>query len=239
MNPVLHVSNLSHGPARQPRLQAIDFELGRGERLGLLGVNGAGKSTLMQLLAGVMAADSGRILVMGQALSEGSAARRHIGYLPQRLPLYGELSVAENLAWAAMLHGLHGAAAGTAADRVLEQMDLSNVRRRLASRLSTGMAQRLGLAQALIHAPSVLILDEPTAGLDPVQTEQIRALLANLDDDISLVLATHLLDDVRQLCDRVLLLDGGRKHGEHAVDQDADLLAHFRDLAAHGRGTTP
>ncbi|MCB1802790.1 MAG: ABC transporter ATP-binding protein [Gammaproteobacteria bacterium] len=235
MNPALQVRQLSHGPVRQPRLHAIDFDLARGERLGLLGINGAGKSTLLQLLAGVMAADAGEIRVMGHAIGDGNAARRHIGYLPQRLPLYGELSVDENLAWAAMLHRLHGAAAREAADRVLQQMQLTGVRRRLAGRLSTGMAQRLGLAQAMIHSPSVLILDEPTAGLDPVQTEQIRTLLAGLDENISLVLATHLLDDVQRLCDRVLLLDGGRKHGEHAVNDDADLLAHFRTMAADSR----
>lgn len=228
MNPALHVVNLSLGPARDRRLHAIDFDLAHGERLGLLGVNGAGKSTLLQLLAGVLTPASGEIRVDGIDIHDDLAVRTRIGYLPQRLPLYGELSVDENLAWAAMLHGLHGDAAADAIDRVLHQVGLAGVRRRLAGRLSAGMAQRLGLAQALVHAPAILLLDEPTAGLDPLQTDEIRRLLTGLDAAISLIVATHLLDDVQRLCSRVLVLDGGRKRGDHAVTADADLLAHFR-----------
>jgi len=183
----------------------------------------------MQLLAGVLAPDEGEILVLGQRLDRaGSGPRRHIGFLPQRVPAYPELTVRENLAWAGRLHGLHGAALQTAIDDMLERVQLANVERRLAGRLSAGMAQRLGLAQALLHQPAILILDEPTAGLDPLQTEQIRELLAALPDDISLILATHLLDDVQRLCNRVILLDAGRKTAEHAVTPEIDLLAHFR-----------
>jgi len=166
---------------------------------------------------------------LGQRLDRaGSGPRRHIGFLPQRVPAYPELTVRENLAWAGRLHGLHGAALQTAIDDMLERVQLANVERRLAGRLSAGMAQRLGLAQALLHQPAILILDEPTAGLDPLQTEQIRELLAALPDDISLILATHLLDDVQRLCNRVILLDAGRKTAEHAVTPEIDLLAHFR-----------
>ena len=114
---------------------------------------------------------------------------------------------------------------------MLQQVQLTEYRQRLAGRLSAGMAQRLGLAQALVHKPAILILDEPTAGLDPVQTEQIRELLAGLDADTSIVLATHLLDDVQRLCNRVILLEAGHKKAEHEVTATTDLHGHFQHRA--------
>jgi ABC-2 type transport system ATP-binding protein len=233
MKPLLLAHKLCYGPVQRPRLERVDLELAAGDRLALLGVNGAGKSTLLQLLAGCLAPRAGEVRVLGQALHQaGPLVRRHIGYLPQRVPLYPELNVTENLHWAGVLRGMRGPALRTAIDRVLARLDLGAVARRLAGRLSGGMAQRLGLAQAVLHEPGILILDEPTAGLDPLQTEQIRALLAELSAERSLVLATHLLDDVLTLCDRVILLDAGRKTAEHAVSTDTDLLAHFRQGAA-------
>ena len=146
MKPLLHARELGYGPTQRPRLSDIDLELKAGDRLGLLGVNGAGKSTLMQLLAGVLAPGSGAVYVLGQRLDRASAAvRRHIGYLPQRIPAYPELTVRENLAWAGRLHRLHGPALAAAIDGVLAQVQLSDVAGRLAGRLSAGMAQRLGL----------------------------------------------------------------------------------------------
>ena len=233
MKPLLHARGLGYGPAQRPRLSDVDLQLQAGDRLGLLGVNGAGKSTLMQLLAGVLAPDRGEVLVLGQRLDQDdSGVRRYIGFLPQRIPVYPELTVRENLHWAGRLHGLKAEALQTAIDEALHQVQLSEVRGRLAGRLSAGMAQRLGLAQALLHRPAILILDEPTAGLDPLQTEQVRDLLAALSEDISLVLATHLLDDVQRLCNRVILLDAGRKAAEHEVTPQTDLLAYFRGRAA-------
>jgi ABC-2 type transport system ATP-binding protein len=166
---------------------------------------------------------------MGRILHGDEAdLRRHIGFLPQRVPAYGELTVRENLAWAGRLRKLGGTALEQAIDAALQRTQLGDLGARLAGRLSAGMLQRLGLAQALIHDPQILILDEPTAGLDPLHTEQLRDLLRALPDATGVVLATHLLDDVQQLCDRVILLDDGRKVAEHAVDAGTDLLAHFR-----------
>lgn len=233
MKPLLHARQLSYGPAQRPRLSKVDLQLQAGDRLGLLGVNGAGKSTLMQLLAGVLAPAEGEVRILGQRLDQaGTALRRHVGFLPQRIPAYPELSVRENLYWAGRLRRLRGQALRDATDNVLQQVQLGDVANRLAGRLSAGMAQRLGLAQALLHHPEILILDEPTAGLDPLQTEQIRDLLGALPQDISLILATHLLDDVQRLCNRVILLDGGCKTAEHEVTADTDLLAHFRAQSA-------
>lgn len=229
MEAVLSAHDLSYGPPRQPRVRRIDLQLTAADRLGLLGLNGAGKSTLLQLLAGVLPPSAGEVRVLGRRLdADGHAARRQIGYLPQRVPAYPELSVRENLAWAGQLHGLRGRPLREAIATVLAQVELGNVADRLAGRLSAGMLQRLGLAQAILHRPRVLILDEPTASLDPLQTEQIRDLLGRLGDDVSLVVATHLLDDVLQLCGRVILLDQGRQVAEHPVTADIDLLAHLR-----------
>ena len=233
MKPVLLARQLSYGNPDRPRLSDFDLQLQPGDRLGLLGINGAGKSTLMQLLAGILAPSRGEVLILGQRLDRaGPALRRHIGFLPQRVPFYPELTVTENLQWAGRLRGLSGQGLIDAIDTVLDQVRLVEFSRRLAGRLSAGMAQRLGLAQALVHRPDILILDEPTAGLDPLQTEQIRGLLGSLGGETSVVLATHLLDDVQQLCNRVILLDAGCKKAEHEVTPDTDLLGHFRQHAA-------
>ena len=229
METLLLAHGLSYGNAKAPRLDRVDLELAAGDRLGLLGVNGAGKSTLMQVLAGVLAPRNGEVRIHGQRLDQaGPALRRHIGFLPQPVPVYSELTVSENLGWVGRLQRLRGARLESAIRRVLRDLELESVAERLAGRLSTGMTQRLGLAQAVLHEPEILILDEPTAGLDPFQTEQIRELLGGLSASRSLILATHLLDDVQSLCNRVLLLDSGRKAAEQMVTPETDLLAHFR-----------
>lgn len=233
MEPVLLARHISHGHRDRPRLSNIDLQLAPGDRLGLLGVNGAGKSTLMQILAGVVTPAQGEVEIHGQRLGhDGPVARRHIGFLPQRIPAYAELTVAENLDWAGRLRGLRGASLDKAVASVLHQVQLGDYRQRLAGRLSAGMAQRLGLAQALVHRPAILILDEPTAGLDPLQTEQIRELLAGLEAQTSIILATHLLDDVQRLCNRVVLLEAGQKTAEHEVNSATDLHVHFQRRAA-------
>lgn len=237
MEPCLQVRDLGCGPRRRPRLRGVAFELAAGERLAVLGVNGAGKSTLLQLLAGVLAPDSGEVLVHGRPLHGGEPAlRRHIGYLPQRPPFYPELTLAENLAWAGRLRGLHGARLDGAVAECLALVGLESVAGRLAGRLSGGMAQRLGLAQVVIHRPDVMLLDEPTAGLDPLQAEQIRNLLDRLAGACSLVLATHLLEDVHRLCGRVIVLDGGSQRVDRAVSAGVDLLEYLRDPATADGG---
>jgi ABC-2 type transport system ATP-binding protein len=229
METLLLARGISYGSAKAPRLDRVDLELAAGDRLALLGVNGAGKSTLMQVLAGVLAPRSGEVRIHDQRLDQaGPSLRSHIGFLPQPVPVYSELTVTENLEWAGRLHRLRGGKLESAIRRVLRDLELDPFAARLAGRLSTGMTQRLGLAQAVLHEPEILILDEPTAGLDPLQTEQIRQLLGGLSASRSLILATHLLDDVQRLCNRVLLLDSGRKTAEHAVTAEIDLLAHFR-----------
>jgi len=229
MEPLLRARDVGVGHPNNPRLDAVDLSIHDKDSVAILGANGAGKTTLIRLLAGVGAPDRGEILLNGQVLQRASAGvRRKIGYLPQRVPAYPELTVDENLRWAGRLHGLRDTALCEAMEQMCTALDLDGCRRRLAARLSAGMLQRLGLAQAMLHQPRLLILDEPTAGLDPLQLDQIRSLLRALADDCALVLATHLLDDVEQLCSRVVLLESGRIRLEHRVTPGSDLLALFR-----------
>lgn len=230
MQPLLLIRDLSHGSTRQPRLCEINLTVERGERLALLGVNGAGKTTLLQIVAGMLRPTRGEVLFDGQPLyAPGGNARRRIGFLPQQVACYPELSVQENLDWAARLRGLSRLGRRAAINEILPKVGLEAVANRLAGRLSAGMLQRLGLAQALLDRPELLVLDEPTASLDPLQTEQIRDLLDALSGDTSILLATHLLDDVRRLCGRVAVMRQGRVGTEHAVSDDIDLLTHFHD----------
>ena len=226
---MLQARNIDFGPPSRRRLHHVGFAIGAGERVAVLGANGAGKTTLLQLLAGACAPTRGDVLVDGRPLhTAGADTRRRIGYLPQRVPAYPDLSVSENLRWVGRLQGLRGRDLDAAVTRACEALDLADVRDRLAALLSAGMLQRLGLALALVHRPSLVILDEPTAGLDPVQMEQIRALLETRCADATLVLTTHLLDDVSRLCSRLLLLDGGHLVADQRVTPGSDLGALFR-----------
>jgi len=226
MGSLLRMRDIWVGDAPRARLQGIDLDLACGDRLGLLGVNGAGKSTLLAVLAGSLSPTRGTIEIDG--VSSLAERRRRVGYLPQRVACYPELTVRENLDWVARLHGLKGAAAARAIAHSLAQTAIGDYTNRLAGRLSSGMQQRLGLAQALIASPRVLLLDEPTASLDPVQREHIRALIRDLPETVSVILATHLFDDVLSVCGRVAIMDAGCKTAEHRVEPGMDLMQHFQ-----------
>lgn len=189
----------------------LNFDLHRGEILGILGPNGAGKSTVMQLLAGNLAASSGTIQICGVNLREQPReAKSHLGYLPEIPPLYPDLTVREYLGLAARLHGLRGQAERMGVDGAVERCGLGEVAQRLIGSISKGYQQRTGVAQAMIHSPPVLLLDEPTSGLDPLQIRDMRALIKEFGKTHSVVLSTHILPDAEALCDRILVLKGGR-----------------------------
>lgn len=230
MNPLLRIRGLRVGDTARLRLDGVDLDIHAGDRLGLLGVNGAGKSSLLLVLAGVIRPLAGTIEIDGDGGRD--AVRRQVGFLPQRVACYPELTVRENLDWCARLHGLRGRRRVRAIDRALQRVDLSDAARTLAGRLSAGMLQRLGLAQALIHEPRILLLDEPTASLDPVQTAQIRDLIDSQAETVSVVLATHLFDDVLQICQRVAIIANGRKVTERRVEPGMDLMSHFQPSQA-------
>jgi len=209
--PSLRARNLSRRHGKRMVLEALDLELYPGEVLGLLGPNGAGKSTTMRILTGNLASDSGDVEICGVDLFEDSvAAKMHLGYLPEIPPLYPELTVSEYLHLAARLHRVPESDVGAAVMQALQRCALTEVARRLIGNLSKGYQQRVGIAQAIVHAPAVIILDEPTAGLDPLQIREIRALITELGRSHGVILSTHFLPEAEALCGRVLILRQGR-----------------------------
>jgi ABC-2 type transport system ATP-binding protein len=206
-------------------LDGISFTLEHPQAVALLGANGAGKSTLMRILAGFLPADDGTVQIAGTDLARNpEAARHHLGYLPESAPFHAGFRVSEVLHFAAEAQGLHGKAAQDAVDSALEECSLTQVASRICDQLSKGYRRRLGLAQALVHRPGLLMLDEPTDGLDPLQKDSARKLLKALGKKHALLLSTHLLEEVPLVCDRVLMLQHGRLVYDGAVPGDLEKL---------------
>lgn len=188
----------------------VSFELKRGEVLGLLGANGAGKSTTMRMLTGNLAPSAGRIVINGHdLLDRPREAKRSLGYLPDQPPLYRELTVDEYLRFCARLNGIRSRALAAAVGHAKSRCGLEHVGRRVIGNLSKGFQQRVGIAQAIIHNPDIVILDEPTVGLDPIQIREIRALIAELASDHSVILSTHILPEIQAVCSRVQIIHQG------------------------------
>lgn len=197
----------------------LDLELRRGEVLGLLGPNGAGKSTTMQMLTGNLAPSSGSITVCGiDLLEHPKRAKAKIGYLPETPPLYRELNVDEFLTFCARLHRLPSTEIAQAVQNVKSRCGLSDMGQRLIAHLSKGYQQRVGIAQAILHQPDVVILDEPTVGLDPNQIRDIRALIRELSTQHSVILSTHILPEVEAVCDRVKIMHHGKIVFSDSID---------------------
>lgn len=219
----------------------VSFTVERGEVLGFLGPNGAGKSTTMQIISGVMTASSGSVSIAGfDIIDHPRPAKAQIGFLPEQPPLYPDLTVDEYLRYAALLRGLNRAAATDAVAQSKRRCGLDNSGRRLIGNLSKGFQQRVGIAQAIIHAPAVIILDEPTAGLDPIQIREIRQLIKELGTEHSVILSTHILPEVQTVCNRVLIIHEGRLVLDKKLDsmqaagQKQKMLISFRRAPAVG-----
>jgi len=197
----------SYGPIRA--VDSIAFEVRRGDVLAFLGPNGAGKTTAMKMITGFLDPDAGEVEVCGEPMSPAAIdVRKKIGYLPENAPAYGEMTAEEFLAFIADVRELPQPA--KAVGQVMEMTGLEEVRHQAIETLSKGYKRRVGLAQALIHDPEVLILDEPTDGLDPNQKKMIQDLIANLSSDKSIVLSTHILDEAERICNRALILSEGK-----------------------------
>lgn len=216
-------------------VDAVDLRLERGEILGLLGQNGAGKTSTMDMLCGVLAPSAGAIAIDGVDLLESPRrAKRGLGYLPEQPPLYPDMSVRGYLAFAAALHGLPGSERGGASERAMGLCGLTEVARRPIGNLSKGYRQRVGIAQAIVHDPAAIVLDEPTVGLDPIQIRAIRRLIADLGREHGIILSTHILPEVQALCSRVAIMHRGRiLHGgpmsAFTGDETADRITlHLR-----------
>lgn len=189
----------------------VSFSLNKGEVLGFLGANGAGKSTTMNMLCGVLAPSRGSIRVAGHDMVKDSCnAKRELGYLPEQPPLYRELSVDEYLGYCARLRRVPPVLRRQRLNDIKERCGLAGVGRRIIGQLSKGYQQRVGIAQAIIHLPPLIVLDEPTVGLDPIQIREIRQLIRGLGRDHGVILSTHILSEVQAVCDRVQILDRGR-----------------------------
>ncbi|HYQ91624.1 MAG TPA: ATP-binding cassette domain-containing protein [Candidatus Competibacteraceae bacterium] len=189
----------------------LSFTLHQGQVLGFLGPNGAGKTTTLQLLAGCLAPDAGRILILGHDLRQQPLrAKAGLGYLPEQPPLYPELTVDEYLTYCARLHHLPRGRLATAVAKTKARCELETVGKRLLGHLSRGYRQRVGLAQAIIHEPAVIILDEPAAGLDPVQQHELAGLIGELGREQGVILSTHSLAEVQSVCTHVQIIQQGR-----------------------------
>jgi ABC-2 type transport system ATP-binding protein len=208
---LVQVEDLTRSYGKVRVVDAVEFTLFRGQILGFLGPNGAGKSTTMRLVAGVLAPDGGRITINGvDLLDDPLRAKQALGYLPEQPPLYRDLTVDEQLSYSARLHGLSRAISRQAMAAIKQRCGLVAVGRRLIGNLSKGYRQRLGIAQALLHDPPVIILDEPTVGLDPIQLREIRDLIRELGQDHGVILSTHLLSEVQATCTHVQIMRDGR-----------------------------
>ena len=212
----LSARNLSRSFGNRQVVHDVSLEIRRGEVLGLLGHNGAGKSTTLQMLTGCLLPDSSEknessIEICGiDLLRRPVLAKAHIGYLPEPPPLYRELSVNEYLTFAARLRGMKPAAVTEAVAQTRQRCGLETVGNKIIGTLSKGYQQRIGIAQAIIHRPALIVLDEPTVGLDPTQIREIRGLIRELGNSSSVILSTHILSEVESVCDRVEIMQHGK-----------------------------
>ena len=223
---LIEVENLSKAYGAVKAVDGISFRVEKGEILGFLGPNGAGKTTTMRVLAGYLPATSGTARIAGLDIFEESLeVRRRIGYLPENPPLYPEMSVASYLDFVARIKQVPAERRGARVDAALEMAHITDKRKELIKRLSRGYRQRVGLAQALVHDPEVIILDEPTVGLDPKQIIEVRNLIKGLAGSHTIILSTHILPEVSMTCDRVVIINRGRIV---AVDTPANLTSQLR-----------
>src|SRR3984893_5779753 len=223
---MIKVENLTKRYAGQTAIKDLNFEVGKGEIMGFLGPNGAGKTTTMRILASFMPPTSGRATIAGYDIfSQSLQARAHLGYMPENVPLYNDMRVTEYLNYRAALKGVPHRRRSERVGDVKELCGVKDVEKKLIATLSKGYRQRVGLADALLHEPDLLILDEPTIGLDPNQIRQVRELIKNLGKQHTILLSTHILPEVEMTCSRVIIIHNGRIE---ACDTPENLLGQIR-----------
>ncbi len=233
---MIHVEHLYKSIGKTSILNDVCLYVGEGEVVGLLGPNGAGKSTMMKVLTGLWKAEKGRVEVCGvDVLLNPDEVHRHIGYLPEQNPLYADMYVREYLLFVARMRGLTGAAGQTAqrsnsatVEHLIDLVGLTPQANKRIRELSKGYKQRVGLAAAMMGDPEVLILDEPTTGLDPNQLEDIRALIRDLGKHHTVILSTHILQEVKAICSRVIIIDHGQIRLDQPLNEIEDLEQTFK-----------
>ena len=238
MSELLKATSLTRYYGDYRAVDNVSIELNAGDILGLLGPNGAGKTTTMSMLTGNLAPSHGEILIKGCDLAdEPKRAKQSLGYLPEQPPVYRDLTVNEYLRYTARLRNIRGKAISPAVSKACDRTGLDQVSQRLIGNLSKGYQQRVGIAQAIIHEPDVIILDEPTVGLDPIQIREIRDLIRELGTRHSVILSTHILPEVQAVCNRVNILHQGRIVYDDAnteTPEHKQLVVQFgRDIDVH------
>jgi ABC-2 type transport system ATP-binding protein len=222
---MINVQGLTKRYARTLAVNDISFEVGKGQIVGFLGPNGAGKTTTMRVLTGFLPPTAGTVTVAGfDVVEHPMEVKKRIGYLPETPPLYPEMEVSEYLTFVGRLKGISSADVGRRADEVIGRCALGDVRDKLIAKLSKGYRQRVGLAQAIIHNPDVLILDEPTAGLDPKQIIDTRDLIKHLAGDHTVILSTHILPEVEHSCQQVIIINKGKLVATDSVENLTNRL---------------
>ena len=229
-----HMSK-SYGP--YPAVIDISFEVLRGEIVGFLGPNGAGKTTTMRVVTGFTPPTEGVVTVSGyDVVSHSLDVRRHIGYLPETVPLYLDMTVTDYLKYMGEIRGMNSSWVKERLPLVIDMVKLGEYRDTLVGRLSKGYRQRTGIAQAILHEPDVLIMDEPTIGIDPIQVVETRALISDLGREHTLLLSSHILPEVSAICSRVLVINDGRIVADDDPDQLSDKLQHAERIEVSVRG---
>ncbi len=218
--PILKVENLSHRYSVQWAIRDINFEITRNGVYGLLGSNGAGKSTTMNIICGVLKQTEGNVFIKGVNMRENPVeAKRHIGFLPQKPPLHTDLTVEEYLLYSARLRQISRAEEDKAVTEALERCGIGHFRKRVIRNLSGGYQQRVGIAQAIIHRPDFVVLDEPTNGLDPNQILEIRHLIKEIAEDCTVILSTHILSEIQATCSYIRMIGQGTLVFSGTVDE--------------------
>jgi ABC-2 type transport system ATP-binding protein len=208
---LISVENISKRYPTKTAIEGMSFNVEKGEILGFLGPNGAGKTTTMRIITGYMPASSGTVRIDGFDVGDNPLdCRKRIGYLPENPPLYTEMTVAAYLRFVGKIKGVSSARLASEVDRVMDKVNITDVQQRIIAKLSKGYKQRVGIAQALLNDPPVLILDEPTIGLDPKQIHEVRELIKELAGKHTVILSTHILPEVEQTCHRVIIIDHGK-----------------------------
>ena len=224
---MIRVDDLTRTYGAFTAVDRVSFAIGQGEIVGLLGHNGAGKTTIMKMLTGFLEPSSGSMEIDGiDPAARPLEVRKKIGYLPENCPVYPEMSVIDYLDYAACLHGLDKSERAHRLDEVIERTGLADRALQPIATLSRGFRQRVGVAQAILHRPAILILDEPTNGLDPSQIRQMRELIRDLAGQATVIISTHILQEVQAVCSRVMIISRGRK----ALDRRLDELQQHRQL---------
>jgi ABC-2 type transport system ATP-binding protein len=236
---MINVQNLRKEFGSKVAVNGVTFSVEKGQVLGCLGPNGAGKSTTMRMITGYFRPTAGSISIGGiDMLTDPETAKRSIGYLPENAPLYSDMTVASFLGFCAELRGLTGSARSKAVDRVLELCFLENVRNQSVDTLSKGYKHRTCFAQSIIHDPDVLILDEPTDGLDPNQKHEVRGLIKRMGQNKAIIFSTHILEEVEAACSRAIIIDRGKVVADGTPDDLKKLVPGVNTLDGVFRAIT-